>query len=134
MKQIIAAITINEEIKSAITKYSKDHKTKQSVWMRGLIVAFLIQNGYLSSMETAKINAGAGSWANKFIDATSEKRQEMMNHLVEQAAHARKSSPRGRLKKIAMTISGNTQGAGSVISGADCTVHIDNSQKNFPLK
>ncbi len=123
---------ISTKIDEAIKKYATDNQTTPSIFLRGIIVAFLVQNGYLNSVEEAKMGAATNCWTNRFMKMTPAEQLEAYAQMGIQAQKARrgKSYERGIITKMVKnnSVSAGNNGIAAIVN----TGNVDNSQKKLP--
>ncbi len=129
------SVKFEKVLSDAFSAYLKKANTTSSKTFRSLIIKLLIENGFLPVSFKDEMKQGGDKWTAKLNSSNQEERINARNQLKKQVekmceALAAKRSRAAKAAKI--KISGNVQGSGSVISGSDCVVSIDNSQKILP--
>lgn len=127
-------IVVSKKVKNAVEKYAADNDITPSIFLRGIAAAFLVQKGYLDSVEDAKMGAATNCWVNRFKQMTTAEQLETYAQMGVRAQKARRgrSYERGVIAKMVKenSISAGNNGIAAIIN----TGNVDNSQKNFPKK
>lgn len=132
MKTVRFIISMPETTKKSLDRTAKLKGKNTSEFLREIVVNYLLLSGAITPEDAAvatSMSPGGDQWSAKLNSDNPTERANAKKQLDKQAARARAAKT---AKAAKIKISGNVQGRGSVISGSDCVVNVDNSQKKLP--